>query len=59
MKPRTFNVSIDSSSLSIFFIFIATLNTIKKRANVFFFKYMIFNDILGFLIFLYLPQIIQ
>ena len=56
IKPRIFNISIDSFFLSIFFscLFLHLLQIIE-RANVFSKRY----DSLGFSNFLYLPQITQ
>ena len=53
--PRTFNISIDSSSLNNFLSSFLHLLQIIERTNVFPRRY----DILGFPNFLYLPQKIQ
>ena len=50
-----FNISIDSSSLNIFLLSFLYLLQIIERANL----YSKMYDILGFLNFLYLPQITQ
>ena len=51
MKPKTFNISIDSSSLNTFSSSFFHLLQIIERTDVFTEMY----DILGFLFFLYLP----
>ena len=53
IKTRFFNISTDSSSSNIFFIFISNLLQVIERTI--FFKKM--YDVSGFLNFLYLPQI--
>ena len=55
IKPRTFNISIHSSSLNNFSSSLLHLLQITERTNVFSNRY----DILGFLNLLYLPQITQ
>ena len=55
IKPRSFSISIDSSSLNIFSPSLPHLPQIIERTNVF----MKMHDILGFLHFLYLPQTTQ
>ena len=55
IKPRTFNISTDSSSLNIFSSSFLHLLQIIERTNVFSKRY----DSLGFSNFLYLPQITQ
>ena len=53
IKPRIFDISIDSSSLNFFSSSFLHLLGITERTNVFSKMY----DILGFSNFLYLPQI--
>ena len=55
MKPRIFDISIDSSSLNIVSPSFLHLQQIIERTNVFSKMY----DFLGFLNFLYLPHIMQ
>ena len=55
MKPRIFNISIDSSSINISSSSFLHLRQITEITNAFFKRY----DILDFSNFLYLPQITQ